>query len=326
MSLHVHYLQPPDDPEALAQLRSELAGGINLTLGGELPAPETQILIAGRLRREQLGACPRLHSLIVPWAGIAPGLRDLLKEFPGIAVHNLHHNAAPVAELALALLLAAAKFIVPMDQALRRHDWRPRYRPSPALLLSGKSALILGYGNIGRRVAALCKALDMTVLAVRRHRQPAREGPADEVHGPDRLGELLPLAGALIICLPHTPETDGLLGRAELDLLPEGAVLVNIGRGAIVDEQALYLALSQGRLAAAGLDVWYHYPADEAARSHTPPSSFPFDRLDNVVLSPHRGGATRDTAPLRMRHLALLLNAAARGEPMPNGVDLDRGY
>jgi phosphoglycerate dehydrogenase-like enzyme len=129
-----------------------------------------------------------------------------------------------------------------------------------------------------------------------------------------------------MVCLPHTPETTGFLGARELDLLPEHAVVVNIGRGPIVDEAALYAALREGKIHGAGLDVWYNYPPDEEARAHTPPSDYPFHELDNVVMSPHRGGGSAETDRLRMIHLARLLNAAARGEAMPNRIDLQRGY
>src|SRR5690606_5362206 len=147
-----------------------------------------------------------------------------------------------------------------------------------------------------------------------------------EVYPAAALRDLLPRANAVIICLPHTPDTDGLLGAAELALLPAPAVLVNIGRGRIVDERALYEALRDGRLAAAGLDVWYSYPPDEASRADWPPSAHPFGELDNVILSPHRGGATDETARLRMTALAGMLNDAAAGRPLENQVDLDSGY
>jgi phosphoglycerate dehydrogenase-like enzyme len=126
--------------------------------------------------------------------------------------------------------------------------------------------------------------------------------------------------------LPHTPETDGLIGRLELDLLPEKAVLVNVARGPIVDEPALFAALQSGRLHSAGLDVWYNYPSDETSRSHTPPANYPYHALDNVVMSPHRAGSTADSNTLRMRHLAALLNTAATEETLPNRVDVAAGY
>jgi phosphoglycerate dehydrogenase-like enzyme len=103
-------------------------------------------------------------------------------------------------------------------------------------------------------------------------------------------------------------------------------VLVNVGRGAIVDEAALYHALRDGTLYATGLDVWYHYPADEAARSHTPPSMYPFHKLENIVMSPHRAGGSKEMEVSRMAHLATLLNTAARGEATPNRVDVRAGY
>ena len=142
------------------------------------------------------------------------------------------------------------------------------------------------------------------------------------------LPSLLPGADVLVICLPLTDETRGLIGGSELALMPERAILVNVGRGPIVDESALYHALRDGTLHAAGLDVWYNYPSDEPGRTSTSPSEYPFHELDNVVMSPHRAGAphTPETESLRMRVLAELLNAAARGEPIPNRVDLDLGY
>jgi phosphoglycerate dehydrogenase-like enzyme len=315
-------------------LRAELHPHIHLALGPDLStAGEVQILVAGRPRREHLTASPNLYALVIPWTGLPEKTRELMLGFPHIAVHNLHHNAVAAAEMAITLMLAAAKFIVPIDRTFRAHDWTPRYRPNPAILLEGKTALVLGYGAIGQRVAGLCRGLGMKVVAIRRRlgqRPSAIVGDTpDEIHPPDALHRLLPRADALIVCLPHTPETDALIGEEELTLLPSGAVLVNVGRGAIVDEAALYHALRDGTLYAAGLDVWYNYPApdsDEAARSHTPPSAYPFHELENVVMSPHRAGGSKETEVLRMAHLATLLNAAARGETMPNRVDVQAGY
>jgi phosphoglycerate dehydrogenase-like enzyme len=155
--------------------------------------------------------------------------------------------------------------------------------------------------------------------------QSARHGRARPVA---ELPALLPKADALVICLPLTDETRGLIGESELALMPDRAILINVGRGPIVDESALYHALHDRTLHAAGLDVWYNYPNDEPGRKSTSPSEYPFHELNNVVMSPHRAGAphTPETESLRMRALAELLNAAARGEPIPNRVDLDLGY
>lgn len=325
LAVHLLYLPRDDD---LAILQAHLDPAVSLTVGPDLPAGvDVDILVTGRVTAEQLAACPHLRALIIPWAGVPASWRELIPAAsPQLTVHNLHHNAAPVAELAMALLLAATKFIVPFDRALRRHDWRPRYGPSPAGIVDGKTALILGYGAIGQRVARACQALGMTVLATKRQVSDKADKYAAETYPTGATRDLLPRADALLICLPLTPETEGFIGERELALLPEGAVLVNIGRGAIIDQHALYAALSSGRLRAAGLDVWYNYPPDEEARANTPPADVPFHELDNVVMSPHRGGASDETGRLRMAALARLLNNAARGEPLTNQVDLQRGY
>jgi len=324
--LRVHIVQPPPD-DALSALENLLDPAVDLAVGPE-PAPTTEILVTGRPTREHLGVCPDLQTLIVPYAGIPEETRKLLlDERPDIAVHNLHHNAAAAAELAVALLLAAAKSIIPADRALRRGDWRTRYDGAPTLILAGKTALLLGLGAIGSRVATACSALGMEVHAVRR-RTDRPHASYVVVHPPDALGQLIPCADVLLVCLPLTPETRGLIGVQELDLLRPSAILVNVARGAIVDEAALYHALADGRLAAAGIDVWYRYPRTSEERANTPPSDYPFHELDNVVMSPHRGGAfrTEELEEQRMCDLATSLNAAVRGESIPHLVDLAAGY
>lgn len=324
--LAVHLLDPPD-PAALALLQARLDPAIRLTLGPLVPA-DCAVLVAGRPQPTDLAARSALATLIIPWAGLPDSTRQLLTDFPHIAVHNLHHNSLPVAEMAVALLLAATRRLVPADRALRAGDWTMRYAPDPAPLLGGSTALIVGYGAIGQHVARLCAGLQMRVQAIRRTAPVAHHAEAVgvQLYPPAALPDLLGGATALILCVPHTPATTGLIGAAELARLPQPAVLVNISRGPVVDEAALYQALCAGTLYAAGLDVWYNYPADRAAASTTPPSAYPFHELDNVVLSPHRAGHTQATETLRMTHLADLLNAAAAGTPLPNRLDLAQGY
>lgn len=327
--LNVHLTFCPE-AEVLQYLRAQLEDWIHLTVGEVVPKPaHYHILVAGRPTMNFLQASPNLTTLIIPWAGLPQGTKTMLVDFPQIQVHNLHHNAGAAAELTVTLLLAAAKFIVPLDRKLRRGDWTPRYEPNPSLLLEHKTALILGYGAIGQRVAKMCQGLGMTVRAVRRHIDKAAPYYAVSMHQIHELSNLLPQTQALIICLPLTAETENLIGAAELHLLPNDAVVVNIGRGKIINQEALYNALHNRTILAAGLDVWYNYPgADESARTNTFPADFPFHELDNVVLSPHRGGAlfAREAEIKRMNALAELLNAAANGQPIPNPVNLYLGY
>src|SRR5690606_28686233 len=132
----------------------------------------------------------------------------------------------------------------------------------------------------------------------------------DEVYPSVALPYLLPRADVLIITLPLTPETQSLIGRRELRLLPPHAIVINVGRGDVLDEEALYMALKYGEIHAAGIDVWYQYHPDEQDNHPIAPSHFPLHELDNIFMSPHRGGLTDETEFYRMTALAILLNAA----------------
>ena len=327
--MHVHISHVISE-EWLDQIRSGLDPNIVITTGKTPPDPAAyEILVKGTPTREDIEASPNLRAVIIPWAGVPPETVELLREHPAITLHNLHHNDAPTAEMAIALLMAATRFLIPIDRSFRRFDWTLRYEPLPAQILDGKTALILGFGAIGQRVGRVCEALGMKVLATRRHPNAGlRYDLRAEVYPSQALPDLLPRANVLIITLPLTPHTRGLIGAEELARLPDNAIFVNVGRGEIVDEAALYDALKTGKLAAAGLDVWWNYPETKEARKHTPPSAYPFHELDNVVMTPHLAGAwgTPDSEARRIEALVNMLNAAARGEQPPNRVDLEQGY
>jgi phosphoglycerate dehydrogenase-like enzyme len=301
---------------------------IEFIMAEETPQPaDYHILVAGRPSEEHLTASPNLHTVVIPWAGVAEETLKLMQQYPHLALHNLHHNAAPTAETALMLLLTAAKQILPIERRFREYDWTPRYQPNPALILDGKTILILGFGHIGQIIARACQGMGMNILAIRRNPdEPIPEGIQIEIHTPNHLHQLLPHANVLMVTLPLTEETQGMIGQVELKLLPPDAIIVNVGRGPVIDQEALYLALKEGHLHSAGIDVWYNYPPDTESRGNTPPADFPFHELDNIVMSPHRGGGAKDVEILRMTHLARLLNAMANDEPLPNKVDLNIGY
>ena len=326
MPLHVHFYQISFS-SLYDEFLSLLEEDVNITYGDKIPDPATyEILIHPTPNQQWLETSPNLRAIIIPWAGIPEKTRELMAAYPKISLHNLHHNRYNTAELAFGLLLAAAKRIIPMDQALRQNDWSPRYEETKAILLRNRTALILGYGEIGQALGEYCQGLGMRVLGIKNHPDQKEANQGVEIVGTDKLHQLLPEADVLLIALPLTGETEDLIGEEEIALLPGGSILVNVGRGPVVNQYALYDALKTGHLRAAGNDVWYNYPDSKEARANTPPADVPFSELDNIVLSPHRGGMVEEVEEQRMHALVDLINAVSRGKPIPNQVDLDKGY
>jgi phosphoglycerate dehydrogenase-like enzyme len=318
--LELWYPQASDGVRAA--LEAHACKGWRVHFGEARPA-QVHWLIHGRPTAAQLDEDPGLRGVVIPWSGLPVGTRELLLERRHLRVHNLHHNATAVAEMAIALLLAAIRRLPAADAALRRGDWTPRYAERSGTTLAGRRALILGGGAIGSRVARILGAMEVRVDVLRR--RPRAEAPFPE-HGPEALDALLPERSILINALPATPATSGLIDARRLARLPAGSAVVNVGRADVFDERALYEALHGGALGAAGLDVWYRYPASEAERTNTPPSEFPFGELPNVALSPHRAGHLADTEGERARHLVELFGALASGGAAPGRVDVEAGY
>jgi len=322
--MRIHFLRPLDEEQQLI-LDNQLDADLTTTSGDVLPEHrKTSVLVSGRPTLEQLNQLPDLVTLIIPWTGISEETRAVLSHFPDLKVHNLHHNAASTAELALGLLLTAAKQIIPFDQSLRQGNWQPRYQNRETILLAGKNALILGYGEIGKRIKKGLDGLGVNVKVIKRTIQ--KTDHKQFIYSPKKLQQLLPESDILILALPLTGQTEDMIGELELSLLPSSAILINISRGKIVNQFALYKALKDRKIYGAGLDVWYNYPDTKESRKNTPPGDYPFHELNNLVFSPHRGGLVIETEQLRLTDLARLINAGARGERIPNQVDLDLGY
>ena len=218
-------------------------------------------------------------------------------------------HAVPLAEFAVLGLLAIAKDLPGLATAQRARSWPTTRRPLREL--RGQTLALVGLGEIGREVARLGKALGMRTVGVRR--SPGSPPPfTDEVHGADRLAELAGRADAMVVSLPLTGETAGLLDRATIERLPPGCIFVNVGRGGVVDEAALLDALRERRIAGAVLDVFATEPL--------PPGS-PFWTLPNVLVSPH-GAALSEHENRRIVELFVAnLRRFLDGEPLANRVE-----
>ena len=229
MPLHVHFYRL-DFKNYLDEFKSLLDNQIIVTEGRDIPQnADFDILVYPTATQEWIEASPKLRALIIPWAGLPEQTRTLMLNYPDISVHNLHHNNFNTAEMGLTLLLAAAKRLIPMDQALRKNDWRPRYDGPQGILLRGKRVLILGFGEVGQAMASLCLGLGMKVMATKKHPEDYQGHLDVDIYPDNLLAELLSTTDVLIVALPLTSETKGLIGAAELNRMPRGGLLVNIG-------------------------------------------------------------------------------------------------
>jgi D-3-phosphoglycerate dehydrogenase len=225
-----------------------------------------------------IAACPSLKVISKHGVGVS-NIAVAAATQRGIPVYvTPGANAQSVAELTIGLMLAAARRIAHLDHELREGRWT---RAQDGLQLAGRRLGLLGFGQVGQRVARVAQALGMEVHAHDPMLQGACPVPGVQLHA--SLDSLLPVSDVLSLHVPLTRATRNLVDAAALDKLPRNAVLVNTARGEVVDEPALVERLGDGRLAAAGLDTMAAEPL---------PADHPLTHLNNVVLTPHVGGST----------------------------------
>jgi phosphoglycerate dehydrogenase-like enzyme len=269
--------------------------------------------LADALRR-----CPRLRWVAATAAGAgeqvaAAGLsRQDLERVIVTSAAGVH--AGPLAEFAMFGLLALTRDAARLARDKAERRWPERRGPVGEL--EGRTLLVLGLGGIGRRTAELASAFGMRVLGVKRS-PGGPVGGVEEVHPPSALAKLLPQADAVVVTLPATRETAGLLDAEALDALPRGALLVNVGRGSVVDEQALVERLRSGQVGGAALDVFATEPL---------PASSPLWALDNVIVSPHMAALSARENERIVELFRDNLRRLIAGEPLRNRINPDALY
>jgi phosphoglycerate dehydrogenase-like enzyme len=222
-------------------------------------------------------------------------------------------HARPLAEFAIMSMLMFAKDFTYLQAEKEARHWQRYCATELRRLTLG----IIGLGKIGREIARLAKAFDMTVIGTRRH--PGNETLlcVDSLFGPDDLDSVLRQSHFLVLSAPHTDETDRLIGRAELALLPRGAVLINIARGNVVDQSALIESLRSGHLRGAALDVFEVEPL---------PPDDPLWTMPNVIISPH-SASTADSENEKLTRLFCdNLKRFLAGDDLVNLLDVGRLY
>lgn len=277
-----------------------------------------EVIVGWPLTEAMAKQATRLRLLQASGAGV-DGLS--LDQLPAsVRVANTFHHEVAIAEYVLMMMLCLARRPSDYDARLRRGNWEGSciWGETPVLEeLYGKTVLLLGLGHIAREVAQRAAAFGMHITGATR-RPHSAEGLYTRVVSWAEWEAELAHADFIVPTCPLTPETTGLLGAAQFARMRPSAYLINITRGRVVDEQALFDALQSRRIAGAAIDVWYQYPSTP----DTPclPSRLPFHELDNVILSPHNSGWTRRTIMGRIEDIAENINRLVEGGELINVV------
>lgn len=271
-------------------------------------------VVLGPLRPDLLPQARRLKLLQVTSAGVDRLLSEELSRSPAALCTASGIHGDTIAEHVLMLMLAMVRKLPAYVHAQSRREWQSL----DLELLNGKIVGIVGFGSIGQEIGLRAKAFGMKVVGLRRSKpDTVNRAVADDVWGEEELPRLAALADHLVVALPLTPATRGIISREILATMKQGAYIYNIGRGPIIDEGALVEALQSGRLAGAGLDVFATEPL---------PQESPLWGLPNVIVTPHSAGGMPG---YRERAFAIFLENLRRlrdGQELLNQVDKEAGY
>jgi phosphoglycerate dehydrogenase-like enzyme len=275
-------------------------------------AAEADVVVASGLwRNELIASAPKLRFIQSVSAGTDQYDKAALAA-AGIRLASAQGaNERAVSEHAMALILALTRQIHLARDNQQAGHWRPMIgdRAKREDELGAKTMVIVGLGRIGLRLATLAAAFGIRVIGVKR--QPEPQPNIEAIVRPDQLHEVMTQADIVALTCPLTPETEGLIGKAALAAMKPSAVLINVARGKVVDEAALIAALSEGRIAGAGLDCTVEEPL---------PASSPLWAMPQVIISPHSAGETRAYETNVVDLLVENLGRLRRGEALKNAV------
>jgi phosphoglycerate dehydrogenase-like enzyme len=280
-------------------------------------AADADILVTNHWRPEY-PAAPNLQLVQSVATGIE--LIDLAALPRGVAICNAFGHETAIAEYVLMTMLVWSHRFREIEGEFRvRSSWRPSWVQSgaPHGEILGSTVGIVGFGRVGREVARRAAAFGCRVIAANRSARPP-EGGVERVYPLSELDDLLAACDFVVLSTALGPETEGLIDERRLALMKQSVFLINIARGSVIDEDAVYAALRDRRIGGAALDVWWQYP--NVAEPERRPSRHPFHELPNVVMTPHCSGWTAGMVARRWAEVAGNINRFVRGEALDNVV------
>lgn len=251
---------------------------------------DAKILLGDRVTRAMLEK-GNIEFIQVPQAGVENLDFELLLEY-NIPAYNSHSNALSVAEYAVALLLGISKKIPYHDSLLRLGDWNKGIKNDKnnetlySSYVSNKTIGIIGYGNIGKNIGKLLKGFNPKIMAIVSDKTKKYDS-VDFLGDLGDLDHLLESSDYVIVATALTDKTKGILNKEKLTKMKRTAYLINVSRGKIIDEDALYYILKNRLIAGAGIDTWYEYPK-KGKKIVCPSKKYEFNKLSNIIMSPHR--------------------------------------
>ncbi len=305
-------------PGILAKMTGKLDAAVLADEGDAqrlIPALAEAELVVSHVWRPDFPPAPNLRLLQSATAGI--DLIDLPSVPRGTTICNVFGHEPAIAEYIMMTMLVLTHRLFDTVSAFRGGSWQGGPGGAPHGEILGSTIGILGYGRIGREVARRAVGFGCRVIAANRSRV-ADKGDASEIYPLADLHRMLPQCDALVVAAGLAPETRGLIDARRLALMKPTAVLINIGRAAIVDEEALYVALNDQKIGGAALDVWWRYPSPGTPDPR--PSAFAFHELSNVLMTPHCSCSTEATRDRRWAQAAGNLDRFVRGETLHNVV------
>lgn len=286
-----------------------------------------EVIVGGELSKSQLDLAKKLKLFQIPFTGVDRQNMEIFKQFPQISVCNTHGNSPAVAELSFCLLLALAKNLINNDRNLRKGEWHGHITQEPSIQLCGRSIGILGLGAIGLEIAKRALSFGMKVYAVKhivkKEEDWTKKYNLTFLGTIEQLEYVISQSDFIVVALPLTTKTDNIIDSSILKMM-KGKYLINVGRGRIINEKALYDNLKDGTLAGAGIDTWYQYPDRDFPQRM--PSKFAFQELSNVVMSPHSAGYTDKAVEENVLEVYKNIKRIFRGEEPANRVNLEEGY
>jgi phosphoglycerate dehydrogenase-like enzyme len=265
------------------------------------------------LVRAALLANPQIRWIHSKWAGLDSLLFPEFVESPVPLTNGSGVFSQSLGEFALAMILYFAKDFPRMLRNKAAHRWEDFDLDE----IAGQTVGIVGYGDIGRAVARRAHAMDMKLLALKRHPPAAHDQLIDAYYKPAELHDMLGKCDYVAVCAPLTPETRHMISDAEFAAMKPSAIVINVGRGPVIDQAALIRALQQKKIRGAGLDVFEHEPI---------PKDDPIWEFDNVFISAHTADHTRDWLDQAMRFFLRQYDRFRTGQPLENIVDKHLGY